>query len=127
MLLESGDFAGVREVLERVRPVARLIGDERLHVRTQVTHHALTLYAADEHAEAGAREAILADGQNAVALFRTLGDDANLARTWRLIAHAHAYAGRFDEAARSSESSVCTRVSLETPGWPPEQPPGWRA
>jgi class 3 adenylate cyclase/tetratricopeptide (TPR) repeat protein len=104
VLLEAGEFAEATTVLEAAIAGADAIGDAPLHARGRLGRLGIALYA--EELESGAAGRALDEASAAAALFEGLGDDAGLARAWRLIGSIHATAGRYEQAAEAAQRVV---------------------
>ena len=104
VLLEAGDFTEATTGLEAAIAAAEAIGDERLRARARLGRLGISLYA--EELESGAIRRALDEATQAATLFETAGDEAGLARAWRLAGSLHATAGQYEAAADAAEKVV---------------------
>ena len=98
VLLEAGDFTEATSDLEAAIAAAEAIGDERLRARARLGRLGISLYA--EELESGVIGRALEEATQAAELFETAGDEAGLARAWRLAGSLHATAGQYEAGGR---------------------------
>jgi tetratricopeptide (TPR) repeat protein len=101
-LIEEGEFDRAVTVLDGAAEIAERVGDERLACRAGLERFAVDLY----RSESGGSAAAISETEHAIAVFDRAGDQAGLARAWRLLMFAHGTVGRFDDAARAAERFV---------------------
>ena len=104
VLLEAGDFTEATGDLEAAIAAAEAIGDDRLRARARLGRLGISLYA--EELESGAIGRALEEATQAAELFEAAGDEAGLARAWRLAGSLHATAGQYEAAAEAAERVV---------------------
>ncbi len=104
VLLEAGDFTEATGDLEAAIAAAEAIGDDRLRARARLGRLGISLYA--EELESGAIGRALEEATHAAELFEAAGDEAGLARAWRLAGSLHATAGQYEAAAEAAERVV---------------------
>ena len=106
-LQQQGKFDTATEVLSDATEAARRIGDDRLEARAVLQRLMGQVDTSDPSLGFGqAVEEI----ERIIALFEPAGDDAGLARGWRLLMHVKAGAGKFGEATEAAQRQVeCAR------------------
>ena len=101
-LMEEGGFEEAASVLAEASAVAERLDDVRL-----VAYATLGRRTLDLHVSSGGGIAdILADAGRSIAAFEAVGDDAGLARAWRLLMLVHGTAGAYDQAAAAAKQVV---------------------
>jgi class 3 adenylate cyclase/tetratricopeptide (TPR) repeat protein len=102
-LTEIGELPWVEVFLEEAMEAATARGDARLREEA-----ALVRLLASRHAgEDGAwGEQALAEAERAIPVFDAVGDDAGLARAWRIVQWVHAAACRFEETAQAAHKAM---------------------
>jgi class 3 adenylate cyclase/tetratricopeptide (TPR) repeat protein len=98
-LLDDGEFAESRAVIDGAADAAQRTGDTRLARHADIARHSHILYGSEEAANS---EAIVEDTQRAIDWFESTNDLAGAAAAWRLLAALHGTAGRYDQAAAAS-------------------------
>jgi class 3 adenylate cyclase/predicted ATPase len=101
-LMNSGDFARAREVLEEASKRASANGDRRLEARAAIELEFLAILTTASVATAEIVEA----AEQAIAALTELGDDGGLARAWRLLSEAHVIACRWADRAAALERAI---------------------
>ena len=92
--------AEVETLLEQAGRAAELLGDERLIARVNVEKAWVVVHAT---AEQWSETAVLAQVEEAIAVFERLGDDVAVARALEVVTIVHLYYGRLSEVAAASE------------------------
>jgi predicted ATPase/class 3 adenylate cyclase len=100
-LMEEGEFEAAARVLDDAATVAERLGDERLVARARLIRIAVDLYASD-YSGAEAIEATRA----AIATFGRAGDQAGLARGWRVLFVLEATTGHTQAASEAAERVI---------------------
>ena len=102
-LTEIGELPWVEVFLEEAIEAATARGDARLREEA-----ALVRLLASRHAgEDGAwGEQALAEAERAIPVFEAVGDDAGLARAWRIVQWVHTSACRFEETAQAAHRAM---------------------
>jgi predicted ATPase/class 3 adenylate cyclase len=100
-LMEEGAFDEAAASLDEARDGAARIGDERLAARATLGRRTLDL-----HVSAGGLGEVLVDAGSAIRTFEAAGDEAGLARAWRLMMLVHGTTGAYDEAASAAKLVV---------------------
>ena len=100
--VERGAFTEAQASLDEAAEAARRIGDARLEARARLTRLALDLHAG----ELGAREEAIATSEGAIRTFERAGDQAGIARAWRLHFLVRGTDGGYDEAAAAAEHII---------------------
>jgi class 3 adenylate cyclase/tetratricopeptide (TPR) repeat protein len=121
-LLETGDLAGMQEILEETRSAAAASGDARLGAQTALLGLWAQLFTDPEGwAEAAEREAT-----RAISIFEGEGDHRGLAKAWSLLGLFHLTLCRFGEAEKAWEQAARhahiagdEREMLESLSWVP--------
>jgi hypothetical protein len=118
--IENGDFDPAETVLAQALDVAADTGDERLRARTTLERLALDLYRSETISETA-----IPATRRAITIFERAGDEAGLARAWRLAMFAH---GTVDSKRRHRRRSSlpATRRAPATFGSRREGPLGTR-
>jgi tetratricopeptide (TPR) repeat protein len=101
-LIEQGEFGEARGVLDGAMRAADEIFDDGLRAHAALIRVLLGVYAGDE----GDARQVEARARDAVRIFERLGDDAGLARAWRLVFGASEEALRYGEATRAAENAI---------------------
>ena len=101
-LMEEGQFDEARQVIGEAEAVAERLGDARLGARARVLRHGLGLHLSELE---GSRQAIQ-DTMAAIETLTAAGDEAGLARAWRLVMVVHGTRGAYDEAAEAATHVV---------------------
>jgi class 3 adenylate cyclase/tetratricopeptide (TPR) repeat protein len=101
-LMEEGRFDEAREVIGEAAAVAERLGDIRLQAQIRVAGRRLDLVMS----EIEGSENALADATAAIEVLAAAGDDAGLARAWRLIMVIHGTRGAYDDAASAAKKVV---------------------
>ena len=99
-LLDVGEFGRAGEIAEEARDHALTTGNSRLHADATLVQLLLRRFADDGE---GWSDEVLREAPRAIEVFEEYGDDAGLAKAWRLIAGVHGTAGRYGEAADASQ------------------------
>ena len=99
-LLEVGEFAWAQLFLEEAAAAAAANGDERLAAEVAIVQMSLQRFT--EKLDAWT-DSVLEEAQRVIETFERAGDDAALARAWRLVMNAYGVAERFGDAATAAE------------------------
>ena len=102
-LLQQGSFDDCGTVLVEATEIAAEIGSAELGARAHLIQVGLETFAPG--ASGGAARA-LAEADKAVAILSRAGDEAGLARAWRLKMNATVQLGRLDEASEAAAEVV---------------------
>jgi predicted ATPase/class 3 adenylate cyclase len=102
-LLQIGEVAQAESLLEDAVATAELAGAAALVAKIEVVRVLVRRVSGEE---ANWNEQALAAATEAIAVCEEAGDDAGLARAWRMIAAGHGNAGRFGEAGKSMERAL---------------------
>ncbi len=94
-LMEIGDFAEARSVIDEALSAAERLGDTRLYASARLRRMFVRLYGGEQGDWSG--EALQA-AEEAVAALEPLGAHNELAIAWRLTAFVHGVAGRYVQA-----------------------------
>jgi tetratricopeptide (TPR) repeat protein len=101
-LKDVGEFGRANELLSEAAEGAARLGDRRLDADASVVRQ-LVRYAA----EAGARiDDLLREARSAILVLEEIGDEASLARAWRLVGILHGTAGRYGAAEEAVLRSI---------------------
>jgi tetratricopeptide (TPR) repeat protein len=98
-LSEEGEFDEAATSLRDAIDSAERIGDARLRDRARLAERGLELSTSGG---AGIAD-VVGEAEGAIASFEAAGDEAGLARAWRLLMLVHGTAGRYDQAAVAAE------------------------
>jgi len=101
-LTEVGSFDEARTVSSEAIAIAERLGDRRLQARMRVGFWRLAFVLSELESTANA----LADANAAIDVLEELGDEAGLARAWRLVMLIHGTRGAYDDAAAAAEKVV---------------------
>lgn len=99
-LMERGDFAAARTVLDGATEVAQQLGDERLKAATQLVRMQVRLHSAEPGEWSSQALQVATD---VIPTLERAGAHNELATAWRLIVLVHGVAGRYqqvDDAAQ---------------------------
>jgi class 3 adenylate cyclase/tetratricopeptide (TPR) repeat protein len=121
-LLETGDLAGMQEIVEETRSAAAASGDARLEAQSALLALWAQLFTDPEGwAEAAEREAT-----RAISIFEAEDDHRGLAKAWSLLGLFHLTLCRFraaeeawERAARHAHAAGDEREMLESLSWVP--------
>src|SRR5438128_1222978 len=102
-LIDTGDFARAEAVLDDAVSRAEAAGDERLTEEARLSRLLVRYFGTDP--ESWAEEVERATAR-AIAVFEEAGDDAALAKAWRLLASVHGRACRFEEEAKAGRQAM---------------------
>jgi class 3 adenylate cyclase/tetratricopeptide (TPR) repeat protein len=102
-LIDTGDFAGAGTTLDEAIDAAAVIGDARLLAEARLVRLLLTRQAAEPE---GWGEEVLLEAERARTVFEAAGDNAQLARMWRLLGYVHATACRYGDVATAAERAI---------------------
>jgi predicted ATPase/class 3 adenylate cyclase len=86
-LIEVGELARADALLMEATEAARAAGDRRLESRASVQRAFLRIHTDPE----GSTDAARREAENAISVFKGLGDELELARAWQLAAHVEAF------------------------------------
>jgi class 3 adenylate cyclase/tetratricopeptide (TPR) repeat protein len=100
--VERGTFSEASSTLQEAAEAARRIGDERLEARARLTSFAVDLYAG----RVENLEEAVPSAERAIATFESAGDEAGIARAWRLLFFVHGTNGGYDRAAAAAEQII---------------------
>ena len=100
--LERGTFSEAEATLEEAVDAARRIGNARLEARARIPRLALDLY----EGRSGILDEAVATAKGAIETFEVAGDQAGIARAWRLIFFVHGTRGEYDDAATAAEQTI---------------------
>ncbi|MEX2184657.1 MAG: adenylate/guanylate cyclase domain-containing protein [Chloroflexota bacterium] len=100
VLHEAGEFAEAAERFESALRAAGELGDDRLATRARLGRLAVSVYS--EELEEGSTARATQEARAAIALFEAAGDEAGLARAWRLLASIHSTSGQYEQAAEAA-------------------------
>jgi class 3 adenylate cyclase/tetratricopeptide (TPR) repeat protein len=103
ILLELGDFAPARELLEEAEQAALRAGDRRLAAAAQLLLVRIRLFSA-EAGDVGAEAIRMAT--EAIPVFEAEGAHDELARAWRLIGLVHGMAARYGQSTDAVSRSM---------------------
>jgi class 3 adenylate cyclase/tetratricopeptide (TPR) repeat protein len=95
--------AEVAPVLEQSRRAAELLGDALLAARVNVERNWIVIHTT---AERWSDSALLAEVDEAIAVFERHGDDVAVARALEVVIHAHLYHGRLSEVTAAAERGL---------------------
>jgi tetratricopeptide (TPR) repeat protein len=98
-LSEEGEFDEAATSLRDAIDSAERIGDARLRDRARLAERGLELSTSGG---AGIAD-VVGEAERSIASFEAAGDEAGLARAWRLLMLVHGTAGRYDQAAVAAE------------------------
>jgi len=101
-LMALGRLAEAESGLGQTVNRARVVGDRRLEMEASLVL-ILIRYLTDPHAHSFE---VLALCEEAVPVFEAVGDQAGLARCWRMVATVHGTACRYGEAERALRKSI---------------------
>jgi tetratricopeptide (TPR) repeat protein len=102
-LLELGDFADARAVLDEAVTEAARVGDARLKATSQLLRMRVRLYSGEPGEWSGE---ILRLADEAIPLLEGHGADSDLARAWRLVAFVHGVAGHYGMSGEAAVKSM---------------------
>ncbi|HEY7693115.1 MAG TPA: adenylate/guanylate cyclase domain-containing protein [Gaiellaceae bacterium] len=106
-LLQVGDFAHAESLLADAVATAETAHEPTLAANAELVRMLVVLLSGDSE---GWEAAATTAARDAIELCERAGDNAGLARAWRLLAWMHGKAGRYDEAARALEHAIdCAR------------------
>jgi len=106
-LLQIGDFAHAESLLQDAVATAEVANEPTLAANAELVRMLVLLLSGDS---AGWEAAATRAAEDAIELCRRAGDEAGLARAWRLLAWMHGQAGRYEDAARALEQAIgCAR------------------
>ncbi len=106
-LLQIGDFAHAESLLQDAVATAEVANEPTLAANAELVRMLVLLLSGDS---AGWEAAATKAAEDAIELCRRAGDEAGLARAWRLLAWMHGQAGRYEDAARALEQAIgCAR------------------
>ena len=97
-LMDVGEFSEAGEVLRQAIAAGNDTGDHRLRADASLVL-ALVEFYADPPPDWSQRAARIASG--AIPVFELMGDDAGLAKAWRVLGAVHANALRYGQAAQA--------------------------
>ncbi|MEP6641663.1 MAG: adenylate/guanylate cyclase domain-containing protein, partial [Gaiellales bacterium] len=107
-LMDVGELAAAVAVLEEAMSSAKGIGDHRL--AAEATLVLLLVQMHGDEGEWGTRA--LGEARRAISVFELVGDNAGLAKAWRIVGSVHATALRYGEAAAAVERAMqCARLA----------------
>ena len=107
VLSEAGEFAEGSQVLDRAVAAATAAGDVRLAARAGLARLGIAMYAEETD---GADGSPLGQATDALKVFETAGDQAGMARAYRVIGSIHATAGQYEAAAEAAKAMVSHAV-----------------
>ena len=99
----AGAFPDATGTLDQAREIATRLEDDRLSARAAVVRLVLELYTSSGE---GASSRAIDQALHLVAALERHGDDAALARAWRIIMGAQFTLGRLEEAAEAADKVV---------------------
>jgi tetratricopeptide (TPR) repeat protein len=102
-LFQVGELARADTVLAGAIEEARAVGDRCLEWRARVQRSDAQLYA---HLAGGKVEDVVAEAEDAVAVFEEEGDDLGLARAWSLLSNARSVSGQVAKSAEAAERAA---------------------
>ena len=102
-LIDVGDFARAQELLEEGLARADAAGDERLAAEIRLGRLLVRFFGADPESWGGEAER---EAGRAIEIFEAAGDDAALAKAWRLLASVHGRACRFEDEAKAGRRAM---------------------
>jgi tetratricopeptide (TPR) repeat protein len=102
-LMEQGRFDDAIVALDEGLATAARVGDPRLEARIELIRRAVDLFASEE---ASATALVVRRTEAAIEVFERVGDEAGLARAWRILMVVHGTAGRYDVAADAADRTV---------------------
>ena len=102
VLLEEGRFDEAEKAIGEAIDDARTAGDTLLETTAEMTRIAVR-FATDPQ-ELGDR--VLGEAERAIEIFERAGDDAGLARVWRLLGQVHGTAASYAEAEHAIERTI---------------------
>ena len=100
--MQAGSFDDAGSVLDEAMTIAEVIGEERLAVRAKLIRVAVNQFSGGDGSAATAIEA----AEQAISVLEPIGDDAGLARAWRLLMLTQTTLGNLDEAMRAAERVI---------------------
>ncbi|HET8894814.1 MAG TPA: adenylate/guanylate cyclase domain-containing protein [Gaiellaceae bacterium] len=101
-LITAGDFARARTVLEEAHGLARAVGDTRLEVRAEIELAFVAMFTT----ATTLGDDLVVTAERAIVTLTELGDDAGLARAWRLLSEAHVLACRWADRGMALERAI---------------------
>ena len=101
-LMEEGHFDEARGVIAEGAEIAERLGDRRLAARVRLAALRLDLVLSELEGIQGA----VADTTDAIEVLTEVGDEAGLARAWRLLMIIHGTTGAYDDAAEAAKQVV---------------------
>ena len=101
-LMEEGHFDEARDVIAEGAAIAERLGDRRLAARVRLAARRLDLVLSELE---GIQNAV-ADTTDAIQVLTEVGDEAGLARAWRLLMIIHGTTGAYDDAAEAAKQVV---------------------
>src|SRR5438105_604150 len=102
-LIDAGDFTRAEAVLDEALTRAEAAGDERLAAEARLSRLLVRFFGADPASWA---EEVERETARAIPVFEAAGDDAALAKAWRLLASVHGRACRFEEEAKAGRRAM---------------------
>jgi tetratricopeptide (TPR) repeat protein len=101
--IDAGRLDEARTTVISAAAGAAQLGDARLAADVRLTELLLELRTGESD---GWSEQATPEIEQAVATFEPLGDDAGLAKAWRLLGYVHGTACRYEDAARACEKAL---------------------
>ncbi len=101
-LLDVGEFAEAERVLGEAMSAAEEMGDQRLAADAALVLMLVRMYSGSADWGEGA----LAEAHRAIPVLEEHGDEAGLAKAWRVIGAVHGVACRYGEAAPAVEQAI---------------------
>jgi class 3 adenylate cyclase/tetratricopeptide (TPR) repeat protein len=102
-LTEIGELPWVEVFLHEAIEAATVRGDARLREDAALVRLLASRHAGDEGAWG---EQALPEAERAIAVFEAVGDDAGLARAWRIVQWVHTSACRFEETTQAAHRAM---------------------
>ncbi|HET6684477.1 MAG TPA: adenylate/guanylate cyclase domain-containing protein, partial [Gaiella sp.] len=102
-LTEIGELPWVEVFLEQAIEAAITRGDARLREEAALVRLLASRHVGDDGAWG---EQALAEAKRAIPVFEAVGDDAGLARAWRIVQWVHTSACRFEETAQAASRAM---------------------
>ena len=100
--MEEGQFDEARDVIAEGAAIAERLDDRRLAARVRLAARRLDLRAV----RARGHQSAVADTTDAIQVLTEVGDEAGLARAWRLLMIIHGTTGAYDDAAEAAKQVV---------------------
>jgi class 3 adenylate cyclase/tetratricopeptide (TPR) repeat protein len=101
--LQQGEFEAAAAVLAEGAEIAAELGEARLAARVTLLRTSLDIFGPDE---GGSAVEALEVANRALETLQRAGDDAGLARAWRLTMQVEAMLGHYEQAAAAAERVV---------------------